>query len=257
MSFFFKKTSWPIKLKKFLYTLEHLIPDGCDEIPTFALYHPLLTLVRIYRNILILANEPRLFTRLPLVGPLAIERSWTMNVKMVLSTSTHVIIWLAATPVGIPSGCHIRPLPYTLRHHITSLNPMSTICWFYSDRKNMINPKASTAKDTREVTPPARGSADFNSYLMCIEINMKQMNPETIIFLPYAKTLGPGVQGMHCLNHLCRQGGVASVLQWLHQGEEVCSAAAPCQPSSLATASLVLVLGLMSWNRQYLVKMGR
>ena len=26
----------------FLYTLEHLIPDGYDEIPTFALYHPLL-----------------------------------------------------------------------------------------------------------------------------------------------------------------------------------------------------------------------
>ena len=31
------------KIKKFLYTLEHLIPDGRDEIPTFALYHPLLT----------------------------------------------------------------------------------------------------------------------------------------------------------------------------------------------------------------------
>ena len=31
------------KIKKFLYTLEHLIPDGYDEIPTFALYHPLLT----------------------------------------------------------------------------------------------------------------------------------------------------------------------------------------------------------------------
>ena len=30
------------KIKKFLYTLEHLIPDGYDEIPTFALYHPLL-----------------------------------------------------------------------------------------------------------------------------------------------------------------------------------------------------------------------
>ena len=33
------------KIKKFLYTLEHLIPDGCDEIPTFALYHPLLLLM--------------------------------------------------------------------------------------------------------------------------------------------------------------------------------------------------------------------
>ena len=32
------------KIKKFLYILEHLIPDGRDEIPTFALYHPLLTL---------------------------------------------------------------------------------------------------------------------------------------------------------------------------------------------------------------------
>ena len=32
------------KIKKFLYTLEHLIPDGYDEIPTFALYHPLLLL---------------------------------------------------------------------------------------------------------------------------------------------------------------------------------------------------------------------
>ena len=32
------------KIKKFLYVLEHLIPDGRDEIPTFALYHPLLVL---------------------------------------------------------------------------------------------------------------------------------------------------------------------------------------------------------------------
>ena len=30
------------KIKKFLYILEHLIPDGYDEIPTFALYHPML-----------------------------------------------------------------------------------------------------------------------------------------------------------------------------------------------------------------------
>ena len=30
------------KIKKFLYILVHLIPDGHDEIPTFALYHPLL-----------------------------------------------------------------------------------------------------------------------------------------------------------------------------------------------------------------------
>ena len=32
------------KIKKFLYILEHLNPDGRDEIPTFALYHPLLLL---------------------------------------------------------------------------------------------------------------------------------------------------------------------------------------------------------------------
>ena len=31
------------KIKKFLFTLEHLIPDGYDEIPTFALYHTLLS----------------------------------------------------------------------------------------------------------------------------------------------------------------------------------------------------------------------
>ena len=31
------------KIKKFLYTLEHLIPDAHEEIPTFAFYHPLLT----------------------------------------------------------------------------------------------------------------------------------------------------------------------------------------------------------------------
>ena len=30
------------KIKKFLYTLEHLIPDAHEEIPTFAFYHPLL-----------------------------------------------------------------------------------------------------------------------------------------------------------------------------------------------------------------------
>ena len=71
---------------------------------------------------------------------------------------------------------------------------------------------------------------------------MKQMNPETFI-LPHANTSRLGVQ---VVQHLCRQGGVASVLQRLQQGEEVCSAAAPRQPSSLATASLVLVLRFMS-----------
>ena len=30
------------KIKKFLHILVHLIPDGHDEIPIFALYHPLL-----------------------------------------------------------------------------------------------------------------------------------------------------------------------------------------------------------------------
>ena len=42
VGFFFEKNPMTNKIKKFLYTLEHLIPDGCDEIPTFALYHPLL-----------------------------------------------------------------------------------------------------------------------------------------------------------------------------------------------------------------------
>ena len=40
--FFFEKNPMTNKIKKFLYILEHLIPDGRDEIPTFALYHPLL-----------------------------------------------------------------------------------------------------------------------------------------------------------------------------------------------------------------------
>ena len=40
----FWKKNMTNKIKKFLYTLEHLIPDGHDEIPTFALYHPLLPL---------------------------------------------------------------------------------------------------------------------------------------------------------------------------------------------------------------------
>ena len=36
MGFFLKKKPMTNKIKKFLYTLEHLIPDGYDEIPTFA-----------------------------------------------------------------------------------------------------------------------------------------------------------------------------------------------------------------------------
>ena len=40
--FFLEKNPMTNKIKKFLYVLEHLIPDGHDEIPTFALYHPLL-----------------------------------------------------------------------------------------------------------------------------------------------------------------------------------------------------------------------
>ena len=39
---FFYKNTITNKLKKFLYTLEHLIPDGYDEIPTFAFDHPML-----------------------------------------------------------------------------------------------------------------------------------------------------------------------------------------------------------------------
>ena len=40
---FLEKNPMTNKIKKFLFGLEHLIPDGRDEIPTFALYHPLLT----------------------------------------------------------------------------------------------------------------------------------------------------------------------------------------------------------------------
>ena len=39
---YFEKNPMTNKIKKFLYTLEHLIPDAHKEIPTFALYHPLL-----------------------------------------------------------------------------------------------------------------------------------------------------------------------------------------------------------------------
>ena len=43
------------KIKKFLYILVHLIPDGHVEIPTFALYHPMLPelkyLCRYYADI--------------------------------------------------------------------------------------------------------------------------------------------------------------------------------------------------------------
>ena len=43
---FLEKNPMTNKIEKFLYILEHLIPDGCDEIPTFALYHPLLILFK-------------------------------------------------------------------------------------------------------------------------------------------------------------------------------------------------------------------
>ena len=45
--FFFEKKPMTNKIKKFLYILEHLIPDGYDEIPTFALYHPLLPAAKL------------------------------------------------------------------------------------------------------------------------------------------------------------------------------------------------------------------
>ena len=45
--FFFEKKPMTNKIKKFLYILEHLIPDGRDEIPTFALYHPLLAVGKL------------------------------------------------------------------------------------------------------------------------------------------------------------------------------------------------------------------
>ena len=40
---YFEKNPMTNKIKKFLYTLEHLIPDAHEEIPTFAFYHPLLS----------------------------------------------------------------------------------------------------------------------------------------------------------------------------------------------------------------------
>ena len=46
VGFFFEKNPMTNKIKKFLYILVHLIPDGRDEIPTFALYHPLLSTPR-------------------------------------------------------------------------------------------------------------------------------------------------------------------------------------------------------------------
>ena len=39
-SFFFEKKPMTNKIKKFLYTLEHLIADAHEEIPSFAFYHP-------------------------------------------------------------------------------------------------------------------------------------------------------------------------------------------------------------------------
>ena len=45
MGGYFEKKPMTNKIKKFLYTLEHLIPDGYDEIPTFAFDHPMLPLL--------------------------------------------------------------------------------------------------------------------------------------------------------------------------------------------------------------------
>ena len=63
---YFEKKPMTNKIKKFLYTLEHLIPDGYDEIPTFALYHRLLTLlfnvyikVSVFQKIIILTIYDR------------------------------------------------------------------------------------------------------------------------------------------------------------------------------------------------------
>ena len=36
---YFEKKTMTNKIKKFLYILEHLIQDGHNEIPTFAIYH--------------------------------------------------------------------------------------------------------------------------------------------------------------------------------------------------------------------------
>ena len=46
VGFFLEKNPMTNKIEKFLYILEHLIPDGRDEIPIFALYHPLLSVTR-------------------------------------------------------------------------------------------------------------------------------------------------------------------------------------------------------------------
>ena len=47
VGFFFEKNPMTNKIKKFLYILVHLIPDGHVEIPTFALYHPMLSVDRV------------------------------------------------------------------------------------------------------------------------------------------------------------------------------------------------------------------
>ena len=52
VGFFLEKNPMTNKIEKFLYILEHLIPDGRDEIPTFALYHPLLTVHSFTKNLI-------------------------------------------------------------------------------------------------------------------------------------------------------------------------------------------------------------
>ena len=49
---YFEKNPMTNKIKKFLYTLEHLIPDAHEEIPTFALYHPLTRTLQLKLNLL-------------------------------------------------------------------------------------------------------------------------------------------------------------------------------------------------------------
>ena len=64
VGFFLEKNPMTNKIKKFLYVLEHLIPDGHDEIPTFALYYPLL--VRETNSIQLKSCPPTHQTRVKL-----------------------------------------------------------------------------------------------------------------------------------------------------------------------------------------------
>ena len=61
VGFFLEKNPMTNKIKKFLYILEHLIPDGRDEIPTFALYHPLLAREHIRSSFIKSGTELKFF----------------------------------------------------------------------------------------------------------------------------------------------------------------------------------------------------